>query len=113
MIGLGFMGFFGRKVTEVKCQFLLHHIEGYILSPCLSLDHLTEGVFVRFVHCKGTFLPVSILSSLERRHQAQPTLEWGVDYSMQAALEKNKPGNRKPSNREKEGWIHGGERRDD
>lgn len=59
--------------------------QGYILSAWFMtddvvLDHPTEVVVFRFLHCQvNSFLPLSILSSLEATHCAQHTLkEWGV-----------------------------------
>lgn len=48
-----------------------------VISADVGLNHLPEVAFVRFLQGKLTFLPLSILCSLEGSHYAQPTLkEW-------------------------------------
>ena len=61
----------GRKTRDIKFHF--HHISGYILSMWLTtvgvkFDHLTQVIFVTFIHYKFTSFPNSIVLSLEWSH---------------------------------------------
>ena len=45
-----------------------------------DLDYLAEVAFVRFFYCKVTFVPLSILYSLDGSHYANKVTgkEWGL-----------------------------------
>ena len=52
-----------------------------------DLDPLAEVVFDQFIHCKVTFPPIPILSSLEGSHYVWPTLKEEELYSTIKYLE--------------------------
>lgn len=69
---------FGEATTEVKCHspYSISRVLGSQLIVDVDLVHLTEVIFVKFLHCKVIFsFPVSMLSFLERCHCVRSTCE--------------------------------------
>ena len=69
MIRLGLCIFFGED-HRGEASFSSHY--EYVLSTSLIIvdvyfDHLTEVVFFRFLHCKFTFSPISIMYVFGRK----------------------------------------------
>ena len=78
-----FSSWLERTTTEVNTTFLTSYqrciLSAWHIIVDVNFDCLNEGVFVRILHCKVTFFPLSILCCLEGSRYMQPTLhEWGV-----------------------------------
>lgn len=102
MIGLGLWITLGERSQRQRASFhdimSKAHTVNMTVALGIDLDHLAEVVFGSLVQGKVTFPPLSIPSSLERSHQAQPTLKgWGVECALHAELEKG-PWSRRLSN---------------
>lgn len=96
MIRLGLWIILGERSQRPRASFhdimSKAHTVNVTVAAGIDLDHLAEVVFVSLVQCKVTFPPLPIPSSLERSHQAQPTLRgWGVECALHVELEKKGP----------------------
>lgn len=71
---------FGEEDNRSKVLFLSHHIKGTCINMTypvgVDLDHhLTEVVFIPFLHGRLLFSHLSVQCSLQGRHLTQPLRE--------------------------------------
>lgn len=68
-----------KKITEVKCHSIISMVHVINMNYCYwCLDHLTEVMFVRFLHCKVLPLTATYVTFWKEVTMCSPLKWWGV-----------------------------------